>query len=113
MPATYDDAKLVVQLLSWGSQLGLPEAFSAVFADDYDPDSASADDHSVRALLLFGETVGTFVKRDVLDRELVQDLWWMEGIWSKVAPPALRQRAHMGEPRLYENFEALAADGDA
>jgi len=110
MPATYDDAKLAVQLLSWGSQLGVLEAVSAVWAADYDPESATSDDPSVRALLMFGETIGTLVKQDVLDRGLVHDLWWVEGIWSKVGPPALRQREQVGEPRLYENFEALAAD---
>jgi hypothetical protein len=109
MPATYDDANLVVQLLNWGSQLGFPEAVSSVLADTYDPESATADDHAVRALLMFGETVGTFVKQEVLDRGLVLDLWWVEGIWKRVAPAAMRQRDRTGEPRLYENFEALAA----
>jgi hypothetical protein len=51
MPATYEDANLVVQLLRWASQLGVVEAVSAVTADDYDVDSASADDPAVRALL--------------------------------------------------------------
>jgi hypothetical protein len=108
MPATYDDAKLVVQLLSWGTQMGLPEAVSAVLADDFDPDRASANDSDVRALLSFGETIGTFVKHDVLDRAFADDLWWMQGTWAKVGPAALRLRERLGEPRLYENFEALA-----
>jgi hypothetical protein len=108
MPATYEDANLVVQLLRWASQLGVVEAVSAVTADDYDVDSASADDPAVRALLSFGETVGTFVKQGVLDRGLVDDLWWFDGVWRRVGPPALRQRERLGESRLFENFEALA-----
>jgi hypothetical protein len=109
VPATYEDANLIVQLLRWGTDLRLPEAVSAVMADSYDVDSATSDDPAVRSLLLFGETIGTLVKQDVLDRGLVFDLWWVEGIWNKVGPPALRFRERVGEPRLYENFEALAA----
>ena len=109
MPATHEDAQLIVQLLRWGTDLQLPEAVSAVMADTYDPDSATADDPPVRSLLYFGETLGTLVKQNVLDRELVHDLWWVGGIWNKVRQPALRERERSGEPRLYENFEALAA----
>jgi hypothetical protein len=32
----------------------------------------------------------------------------VRGMWSKVAPAALRAREATGEPRLYENFESLA-----
>jgi hypothetical protein len=46
MSATHDDAKLNVELLSWGSLLGRPEAVAAVFADDHDPGSAAADVHA-------------------------------------------------------------------
>jgi hypothetical protein len=69
-------------------------------ADTDDPESATADDHAVRALLMFGETVGTFVKQEVLDRGLVLDLWWVEGFWKRVALAAVRQRERIGEPRL-------------
>jgi hypothetical protein len=48
------------------------------------------------------------VKHGVLNRELLLDVFWVEGIWSKVAPSALRAREGAGEERLYENFEALA-----
>jgi hypothetical protein len=61
--------------------------------------------------LFFGETVGTFVKQGVLDRGLVEDLWWIEGMWSRVGPAAQRQRQRLGEPRLFENFESLATGG--
>jgi hypothetical protein len=109
VPATYEDAHLMVELLRWGTDLQLPEAVSAVMADDYDADSATVEDPAVRSLLLFGETLGTLVKQGVLDRGLVYDLWWVEGIWNKVRQPALRLREQVGEVRLYENFEALAA----
>lgn len=108
MPATYDDAQLVVQLLRWGADMGLSDAIGVVVSDDFDPERADINDSSVRTLLFFGETVGTFVKQGVLDRGLVEDLWWVEGMWARVGPAAVRQREKLGEPRLYENFEALA-----
>ncbi len=108
MPATYDDANLVMQIVRWGTELGLPDALPAVLSDEFDPDTASGDDPSVQKVLGFGEVVGTFVKQGVLDRDLVMDMWWIEGFWSRVAPVARTQREHFGEPRLWENFEKLA-----
>ena len=89
--------------------MDLPKAIGDVVSDDFDPDEANANDPAVRTLLHFGETVGTFVKQGVLDRGLVDDLWWIEGMWARVGPAATRQRQKLSEPRLYENFEALAS----
>jgi hypothetical protein len=108
MGATYDDAGLVVQLVRWGTELDLDEVAQTLFADGFDPSEASMSDPAVRKMLQFGEVVGTLVKQDVLDRDLVLDLWWVEGGWSRVGPAAKRERLRLGEPRLYENFEALA-----
>ena len=107
MPATYDDANLVVQLLRWGADIGLQDALNQVLADDFDAESASSGDPSVRTILFFGETVGTFVKQGVLDPGLVDDLFWVDGLWGCVAPVAIHERQKFKEPRLYENFEAL------
>jgi hypothetical protein len=106
LPATYDDANLVMQIVRWGTELGVPAALMVVLADEFDPDK---DDPSVQKVLAFGETVGTFVKQGVLDRGLVMDMWWIEGLWVRVGPAARRQREHLGEPRLWENFEKLAS----
>jgi hypothetical protein len=113
MPATHEDAILIVQLLRWGTDMRFEEASSALLADTYDADSATADDPAVRTILLFGEALGTLVKHDLLDRDLVQDLFWVDGVWNKVRPPVLRERERLGDARLYENFEALAAGGGA
>ena len=107
MPATYDDANLVMQIVRWGTEMGLTDAVRAVLDDDFDPETASTYDSSVQKVLNFGEVVGTSVNQGVLDRGLVTDMWWMEGLWSRVGPAARRQREHLGEPRLSENFERL------
>jgi hypothetical protein len=109
MPATYDDANLVMQIVRWATDMELPDAVKAVFADDFDPDVADTDDPAVQKILGFGEVVGTLVNQDVLDRGLVLDMWWISGLWARVGPAAQRQREKLGEPRLSENFEKLAA----
>ena len=109
MPATYDDANLVMQLVRWATDIHLRDAVIAVFADEFDPEKANAEDPSVGTILNFGEVVGTLVNQNVLDRDLVLDMWWVQGLWARVAPAAQQQRDRMGEPRLSENFEKLAA----
>jgi hypothetical protein len=113
MPATYEDANLIVQLVRWGSEFGLDEAIHALFAEDFEPAEATVDNPSIRKALQFGEVVGTLVKQDVLDRALVIDLWWIAGVWGRVQTAAQQQRDRLGEPRLYENFESLAADASS
>jgi hypothetical protein len=106
---TREDAFLMVQLAQWGTSVGLGDALPRVFADDFDPETADmANDDAVRTLLQFGESVATLTKHDLLSAELVHDWLWIEGIWSRVGPAAIRAREKFGEPRLYENFEALA-----
>lgn len=99
----------MVQIAQWGTALGMQDALPAIFADDFDAEAADAmNDRPVRILLLFGESIATLTKRELLSAELVDDWLWLEGIWSRVGPAALRAREKFGEPRLYENFEALA-----
>ena len=108
MPATKEDATLVVQLSSWASTAGIDDAIGRLFDDGFDAETASARDDDVRKALNFGETIGTLTKHGLLDQALVLDLWWVSGIWGRVAPAAERARQEVGQPALYENFEALA-----
>jgi len=106
---TRDDAHLMVQLAQWGTQIGLGDALPHVLADEFDPDTADmADDAGVRTILQFMESVATLTKHELLSAELVNDWLWVGGLWSRVGPAALRAREKYGEPRLYENFAALA-----
>jgi hypothetical protein len=108
MAANEHDATLVVQLLQWATQMGIADAEAKVLADSFDPDKAVATEKPAQTILFFGEAVGTLVKRRLLDRELATDLWWIEGMWARVGPCVVKLRERLGEPRLYENFEALA-----
>jgi hypothetical protein len=109
MPATHDDAVLMIELAKWGSMIGLGEASREIFADDFDPNLAEVTDASVSNMLNFGETIGTLVKNGLIDRDLVYDWLWVEGTWARVGPAAKRAREQAGVPQLYENYEALAA----
>jgi hypothetical protein len=88
--------------------MGFEDSIAAIFSDSFDADDGSIDSPDVRTVLYFGETLGTLVKHDVLDQGLLRDLLWIDGIWSKVGAYARYAREKLGEPALYENFEALA-----
>jgi hypothetical protein len=107
--ADRQDGAMLVQLAQWGSTMGLEEAMQAVWADDFDPETASADDVLVSRLLNWGETIGTLTKNGLLDTALVLDWLWVAGVWTRVGPAARKARDKHGVPELFENFEALAA----
>jgi len=107
MPATREDATLLVQILQWGSSIGIGDALAHVHADDFDPAAVDIRHQEVRTVLSFYEVVGTFVKQGLLDRDLVQDMWALDRTWQLVGPAALKTREQSGEPRMFENFEAL------
>jgi hypothetical protein len=99
----------MIQLAQWGTSLGLERLMPQLFAEGFDAEAADAmDDDAVRIVLMLGESIGTLTKHDLLSAELVHDWLWIEGLWARVGPAALRAREKFGEPRLYENFEALA-----
>ena len=74
---------------------------------------ATHEDAQLIIAIKAGETLGTLVKHDVLDAELVLDLWAVRALWERVGPAAMKSREATGEPRRWENFEALAARDDA
>src|SRR5579863_2463682 len=107
--AKHEDALIVIQLSRWGTELGIEGALREIFADGFDASDGSKDNESVAKVLAFGETIGSLVKHNVLDWNLLSDLFWIEGMWRQVAATAKYRRDQTGEARLYEHFEALAA----
>jgi Domain of unknown function (DUF4760) len=100
---------LVVQLTRWSTEMGLDDAMKDIFADGFNAGDGSSDNESVRKVLNFGETVGSLVKHNVLDWDLLSDLFWIDGMWRQVEAHARYSRERTGEPRLYEHFESLAS----
>ena len=107
--ATYEDAELIVQLMRWGTEMGLQEALGTIFSDGFDREDGTKVDPDVHKVLFFGETVGTLVKHNVLDRDLLIDLLYIDGIWQQVRARALHVRSTSGVAAMYENFEALVS----
>ena len=103
------DATLMIQLAQWGTSMGLEDAMQVVLADDFDVENADPDNKLVARVLMFCETLGTLTKNGLLDTDLVLDWLWVEGMWTRVGPAALKSRHKHGVPELYEYFEALAA----
>ena len=108
MAGTKEDAAMIIELAKWGAMMEFGSATGALFSEEFDPETAAVTDDAVRTILVFVETIGTLVKNDLLDRDLVRDWLWVDGLWGRVGPAARRARDQMGEPKLYENFEALA-----
>lgn len=108
--AGQDDAMLLVQLMRWGTESGALDAIHVIFADDFDPRTASVGDTSVRKVLIFNEMIGTLVKHGLLSRDLVLDLFSVAALWKRLGPVVVRERRRMDAEHLYETFELLAAD---
>jgi hypothetical protein len=115
--ATQADAQLLVSLMNGPTALRAHDGLDLLFVYDDPPTWEQFDgDHprgtegarAVNALLGQFETIGTFVKQNLLDRGLVYDLYWVAGVWQRCQAIALHYRDVSGVPELYENFEALA-----
>ncbi len=106
--ADHNDAVLLVQLAQWGTAMGIEDATLAVLSEDFDPESADANDPQVFRVLYYCETIGSLTKNGLLDTELLFDWLWVAGVWERVGPAAIRHREKFGQPDLWINFEELA-----
>ena len=71
MAGTREDATLIVELAKWGAMIGLHRGEPDDLLRRLRPESAEALDHQVQTILVFHETIGTLVKNELLDRDLV------------------------------------------
>jgi hypothetical protein len=109
MTATHEDGNLLVQLMRWGTELNVEEALSHIFSEEFDAENEPMDSAYIRNILYWGETAGALVKHGVLDKALLRDVIWIDGIWTRVSKHALMAREGSHEASLYENFEALVS----
>lgn len=70
------------------------------------PRDAEEFEYVYRFVELF-ETVGTLVKHEVLNEELIHDRWMSRAAWDFLKPTIVRERRLAG-PAFAENFEWLA-----
>jgi hypothetical protein len=110
---TYEDADIMLRLVqSWPV-----EASDWIWSEEFVPDQAEASAKRVeggeafghiRAILNWYETIGTLYKHGLLSEELLFDWLAIDAVWERTKSYALAWREETGEPRMYENFEAMA-----
>ena len=114
---TYQDATLMIQLARWGAESGVPEATNWMWSDQFIPDYAEfaekyppGSEGSANASKICGwyETIGTLYKQGLFNEELLFDWLAVYLVWDRIKGYALGVREQVGEPRLFENFEAMA-----
>ncbi len=109
---THDDADIMLRLVAaWPF-----EATDWIWSDEYIADHeeftqrypAGEEFSRVRGVLNWYETIGTLYKHGLLNEDLLFDWLAVYAVWERVKSHALALRQATGEPRMYENFEAMA-----
>lgn len=114
---TYQDANLMLQIAQWWAVSGVNKAINWMWSDEFIPDYPEfvekfpvGSKKYGRATLICGamETLGTLYKHSLFNEELLFDWLAVSMVWERIKGFALGLREVAGEPRLYENFEAMA-----
>ena len=114
---TYQDATLLVQLAQWWSASGLAEAMNWLWSDEFIPDYAefvekyppgSEGFGNAVKICVWNETVGTLYKHGLFNEQLLFDWLGVDLVWDRIKGFAQGWREQTGDPRIYENFEAMA-----
>lgn len=114
---TYRDAKLMIKLAEFKVTSGTDEAKNWVWSDEFITDYAeftmrypAGSEGHLKAHTICGyfETVGTIYKHGLLNEDLLFDWLAVSLVWDRIKGFVLGLRQEVGEPRLYENFEAMA-----
>ena len=107
----------MLQLAQWGAAMGQQEASRFLWSDRFIFDYAeftekyplgSVEDSYVSQICYWYETVGTLYKNGLFNEKLLFDWLWVCGVWDRVKGFALGRRELVGNPAIYENFEAMA-----
>jgi hypothetical protein len=114
---TFQDATLMLQLAHLSAASGLQKANAFLWSDKYERDykefvkkfPAGTDEFSYASQICgWFETLGTLFKYDLFNRDLLFDWLLVSGVWDRIKGFALGVREEAKEPKLYENFEAMA-----
>jgi len=113
----YQDATLMLQLAQWGAALGLNEAMNWIWSNQFVPDytefvkkypTGSEGFANASKICYVFETIGTLYKHGLFNEELLFDWLAIGLVWDKIKGFALGEREQYEEPRIFENFEAMA-----
>ena len=114
---THQDATLMLQLLQVSAAMGLSEATGWIWSDEFIPEFAEFVEkyppgtegyRNATKVCNWFETLGTLYKHGLFNEELLFDWLAVDLMWERLKGFALAVRQHHDEPRMYENFEAMA-----
>src|SRR3954464_2093465 len=117
-PPTMAEAQLIVQMATNDAISGVHKGYGVLRQFESPPTPAQlrkkhpigSDEHAhVMAFLRSCEMTATFVKQGLLSEDLVNDIYWLGDAWEISEKLCKGMRRESGEPRIYANFEALAA----
>src|SRR3954447_1317829 len=117
-PPTMAEAQLIVQMATNNAINGANQGYGLLQQFETPPTlgqlrkkhPVGSDEYRyVMAFLGSCEMTATFVKQGLLSEDLVNDLYWVAGAFRLTEKICKGLRKEAGEPRLYENVEALAA----
>ena len=115
--STYQEAVLMLQLAQWGATVGAFDAGSWVMSDEYIPNytefvkkfpRGSEGYRNASKVCNYYESLGTLWKHGLIGEDLLFDWIAVRMVWERISGFALGVRQERGNPRLYENFEAMA-----
>jgi hypothetical protein len=107
----------MVQLARLAAELDVGDGMAVLWHDDFPVDMQKIDERfplgsrgrlHLDALCVWYDTVGTLVKNGLFDRGLCDDWLSVTSVWDRIRTLALGERAKIGDPRLWANFEFLA-----
>jgi hypothetical protein len=114
---TYEDATIMLQLARWGAEVGNPKAFRFLWSDKFIEDYASftekypqgtKENQYLNQICGWYETIGALWVNGLFNEKLIGDWLAVDMVWQRVKGFALGVREQVGNPRIYEHFEALA-----
>ena len=114
---SYRDATLMLQLAQMHSTLGVQDAMNWLWSDQFATDytefsrkypRGSEEQLMVSKIVGYFETLGTLYKHGLFNEDLLFDWLAVSMVWDRIKGYALGVRQAVGNPGMYENFEAMA-----
>jgi hypothetical protein len=114
---THQDANIMLQLLQVWAALDISDAVGWVWSGEFIPEFAefvkkypagTEEYRDASKVCMYLESVGALYKHGLFSEELLFDWVAVDVVWERIKGFALGLREGAGDPRLYENFEAMA-----
>jgi hypothetical protein len=116
---TYKDAEMMLKMVEWMWSSGIPEINNWIWSEEFEPNftkfvkkNPPGSEGFLKAIKICNvyETIGTFYKHGLVNRELLFDLLTVSSLWDRVEGFAIGVREDAGLSVLFENFERMAKD---